>query len=278
MAHAHYPTGLHTVSDANASIEMVDPDTATEWLARNDINRGVRSRKVAQYARDMINGAWRMTGEPVKFTADGRLLDGQHRMYAIIRARVTVPMLVVRGIEPDAQSYMDTGAARTPGDALALKGEEHANTLSAVARIGISIQRGQATGAKATAPSHADVFAWVNANPAIRESIAYGHDRYTRTGPLTASTLGYCHFRLAAIDEDQAMRFLDGVASGANLSVGSPQLAVRDRVFKIREEKRAVRAVDIVAIVFRAWNLWRKGKSTKSIITPQPGSTVPQPR
>lgn len=278
MAHADYPTGLHSVSNANASIEMVDPHTAAEWLQRNDINRGVRPRKVTQYARDMLNDEWRMTGEPVKFTADGRLLDGQHRMHAVIRARVTVPMLVVRGIEPDAQSYMDTGSARTPGDALALKGEEHANTLSAAARIGISIQRGQLAGARANTPSHADVFAWLDAHPSIRESIAYGHDRYTRTGPLTASTLAYCHLRLSAIDEQQATRFLDGVASGANLPVGSPQLAVRDRVFKLREDRRAVRSVDIVAIVFRAWNLWRKGRTTRSVLTPQAGTPVPQPR
>lgn len=257
---------------------MVDPDTAGEWLGRNYTNRSVKPRRVAQYARDMARGDWHMTGEPIKFTADGTMIDGQHRCYAVRRSGATVPMLVVEGLQPDAQSYMDTGTARTAGDALSLQGEGHAGTLAATARLGLAIDRGQKTGTSAPTPSHAEVFDWIEANPTVRDAVAYGHSRNGHDVPFTATTLAYCFFRLSAIDAEDATEFLDGMASGANLSLGSPQLAVRDRAFKIREEKRPVRNVDVAAMVIKAWNTWRKGRATKSVLVPQPGSDVPWPR
>lgn len=273
------PTPIFKLDNhATSAVVMVDPETATEWLGHNDSNRSLRQHRITQYARDMVKGEWHMTGEPIKFAADGTLLDGQHRLHAIRRARMAVPMLVVRGLHSDAQSYMDTGAARTAGDALALRGEPHANTLAAVAKLAIAVDRGNRTGMKMSPSSHAEVFDWIDDNPAVRDAVAYGHSRYSRTGPLTATTLAYCYFRLAVVDQQAAVEFLDGVASGANLPVGSPQLAVRDRVFKTREDQKAVRNIDIVSMVFRAWNTWRKGRTIKSVLLPQPGSEVPRPR
>ncbi|KAF7277615.1 hypothetical protein GWI33_002970, partial [Rhynchophorus ferrugineus] len=81
-----------------AQVETITPDLARQYLAFNTHNRNVRSYRVKGYAADMRDGRWTLNGEAIKFSADGTLLDGQHRLQAVIEADVAVQMLVVRGV------------------------------------------------------------------------------------------------------------------------------------------------------------------------------------
>ena len=67
----------------SASLVYVTPDMAKRWLSKNTGNRPVKKAKVAQYARDMTEGRWEITGEAVKFAQSGRLIDGQNRLHAV---------------------------------------------------------------------------------------------------------------------------------------------------------------------------------------------------
>lgn len=90
-------------------ITDVDPELAERWLARNPNNRNLRRAVVDSYARDMSTGNWVLNGETIKLDVAGRLVDGQHRLSAVVAAEVTVPMIVVRGVDP---GVMDTVDAR----------------------------------------------------------------------------------------------------------------------------------------------------------------------
>src|SRR4051794_31155207 len=105
------------------SIEDVTPAVAADMLAANTKNRTLRRTLVDVYAADMAKGNWQFTGEAVKISTDGVLLDGQHRLEAIVQAGVTVPMLVVRGLPRATQDVMDSGAKRSAADALRLRDE-----------------------------------------------------------------------------------------------------------------------------------------------------------
>lgn len=70
--------------------QEITPDDAAEWLAKNAINRPVRRSAVIQYAADMAAGDWREADAPITRRADGVLLDGQHRLSAIIASGVTI--------------------------------------------------------------------------------------------------------------------------------------------------------------------------------------------
>lgn len=126
---------LPTVAPAlTFDVETITPDIAEAWLGRNTRNRNVKQRKVAQFKRAMKLGEWIVTGEAVKFAFDGRLLDGQNRLTAVVESGVTIRSLVVRGLPSEAQDVMDTGAARTAADALAIHGHANANVLGAAVR------------------------------------------------------------------------------------------------------------------------------------------------
>jgi hypothetical protein len=105
------------------------PALAEAILNNNRLNRPLREGRVEKYARDMAAGRWRMNAETIKLTREGDLLDGQHRMFAVIEAvnlmpkgksLPPIPMMVVEGLDAEVMPTIDTGAARTFADVLTI--------------------------------------------------------------------------------------------------------------------------------------------------------------
>lgn len=115
----------------------VTPQQAEEWLYKNaDFQRKLRDSIVDKYARDMINGQWKLTHQGIAFDTKGRLIDGQHRLAAVVKAGVPVKMLVVRDSPSEAYDHLDLGYGRTAVDVLKAQGEGWiTNELIAVARF-----------------------------------------------------------------------------------------------------------------------------------------------
>lgn len=82
----------------HAEITNVTPLLASSWLERLNVNnRKVSYRVVDKYSRDMSKGDWVLNHQGVAFDKYGHLADGQHRLLAIIKSGVTVPMMVTYG-------------------------------------------------------------------------------------------------------------------------------------------------------------------------------------
>jgi hypothetical protein len=97
------------------AIEQVTPAMATRWLEANTRNRPVQQRRVDQYTRDMQAGNWYLSNDAVAFSTTGQLLNGQHRLWAIIESERTVQLLVVRDLPEESRAVMDLGQKRTAG-------------------------------------------------------------------------------------------------------------------------------------------------------------------
>ena len=72
----------------------IGPADAEVMLARNYGNRKVNEKQVRQYAVDMASGNWRLTHQAIAIGADENLIDGQHRLHAVVKSRSTVAMYV----------------------------------------------------------------------------------------------------------------------------------------------------------------------------------------
>lgn len=236
-----------------SSVETVTPELAQQWLGMNQHNRNLRRAMVDRYARDMESGHWQFTGEAIKFAADGTLLDGQHRLQAVVKAGVTLPMLVVRGLPRESQSVMDTGAKRTAGDALGLHGEKNVALLSAVA--GLVLSDGDRINRSSTT---AEIMAAIDAEPRLRE-IANDILPVLRITFLTRSVAAYAYWRLDKINAADAARFFDSLSSLVGLPEGSPILALHRRLSGSRDSSRGRKyRQETLACIFMAWNAWRR--------------------
>lgn len=120
------------------------PEMAERLLGKNVKNRNVRDKKVAQYARDMVSGNWSFTGNNnIVLGPDGRLLDGQHRLKAVIKAQVTVPMGVFQGVDCADQKSMDQGAKRTFSDVFKLNGIANAALCASASKWLVLLRHGR---------------------------------------------------------------------------------------------------------------------------------------
>ena len=98
-----------------------------------------RQRAIQRYAADMTAGKWLITHQGIAFDEEGNLLDGQNRLWAIVRANVPVKMQVSTGVEGDGKirpmDVIDNGMTRSLGNQLRIShGYSNANEAAALVR------------------------------------------------------------------------------------------------------------------------------------------------
>lgn len=105
--------------------EVITPDRALQLLStRTDNtyvtpsgmpyrNRSVSHARVARYAEDMENGYWEPTHQGIAIDDHGRLIDGQHRLLAVVLSDKPCLFLVCYGVNTDLFWLIDGGWNRS---------------------------------------------------------------------------------------------------------------------------------------------------------------------
>jgi len=246
--------------------EMLTPEVATEYLATNEENRHLRKRAVDMYMRNMEQGEWKVTGETIKFDKNGRLIDGQHRLHAIIRAGAEIPTLVIRGLEPDVQGVIDTNIHRTAGDMLRLTGviQADAYVVASVGRIAIARETGRLNtyGTINASISHTEIAEWLKAN---QDAIAITKKTRAITGKkinAAPSPFAYAMWKLYQVDSWDAERFLEGIAEYKTEGEKDPRTTLI-RAFSASTYSH--RPGVTIGLMFTTWNAWRDKQTLRSL-------------
>lgn len=109
--------------------EVITPETAEEMLTHNTHNyRAISKQIVARYVDEIQGNSWEANGDTIVFSEDGTLLNGQHRLTAVVNAGKPIVSLVVRGV-PDSQIF-DIGRKRNTRIILLSEGYGYANTIT----------------------------------------------------------------------------------------------------------------------------------------------------
>ena len=83
-----------------SGVMYITPDQASKWLANNHTGRRKIPSESERIARAILEGKWVVSGETIIVDSDGRLLDGQHRLEAIVLAGIAVPSVVALNVDP----------------------------------------------------------------------------------------------------------------------------------------------------------------------------------
>lgn len=123
---------------------LITPEMAKNILKRNyKKNRKLNKTRIAKYARDMEKGQWNSSPlEPIGFDEEGRLIQGQHRMMAVIKSGKTVLFYVMNDVPNKDYRVLDSGKARTAGDVLKIP---NAAKLATLAGNIICVEHGNST-------------------------------------------------------------------------------------------------------------------------------------
>ncbi|MFH0241805.1 hypothetical protein ACGRHY_05045 [Streptomyces sp. HK10] len=258
----------------------VSPQLATEWLTRNTNNRPLSKKTVQQLAGQIQRGEWQLTHQGIAFDEDGTLIDGQHRLAAIVKAGITVPLTVTHGVPRTAFTVMDTGRKRTGRDALALAGEANATHLAAALR-GLHLYLhapNSAWSGGTSVTSNDQLLDTLGEHPGIRDALHHGIalNRACRI-TVTAAAIGWYVTTRARADIDQSP-WEDGVVTGARLEPGDPRLTLRNTMLNLaagRAHRRRDDSREHLLYYLKAWNAWVEGRNIK-LLRRSPNETMPR--
>jgi hypothetical protein len=243
---------------ATSRIVEIDPVSAAAILKdRNQGNRPPKPNKVQQFAADMANGRWGLTGDTLKFAPDGRLLDGQNRLAAAVRVNKPFKTHVVFGIDPQLFGRMDIGKPRNAADVLHIAGYKYASTLASALRWAHLLD---------TNPYNRDTlqpdFVLDLARdeyPDIEGFIKYGREinRQFAHPAGQAAALMYKFFKSdAAKAEDFFQAWMKGQRNGKYQIIDTMQALLHSQ--KVNNNGRIHELVR-AAIIIKAWNIFKAG-------------------
>lgn len=260
-------------------LETITPSDAVRLLEHNKENRRLRIHDVRKYARDLAQGRWTLNNDAICITPSGRLINGQHRLEAIVEAGVPMTALVSRDMPDDTQHNMDGGARRTAADALHLTGNQYAHLLASTAKFGVLYTTGRIfRDNREQGVSTAMIREFVDENDDLHAAVEHASQLRSRIDAKpTVMALGV--WLTNRLDLTESAEFWHKLSSRTDQHEGSPILALDDRLRRIRAGRIRTSQRDELFLICRAWNYWRKSQSVTSLQLPvNTAKNFPVPR
>ena len=254
-------------------LETVGPQEASRYLAMNLHNRPLRKRAVDKYAKEMREGRWQLTHQGAAISKSNVLLDGQHKLAAVVQSGIAVSMFITRGLPDSTFSVIDAGTRRTAGDTLQTAGYSNYTHLAAALRIlyvaemmpDHKMWQGSATVVPndlilELAEKHPEAEEWVTVGARVSKALR------TPTAIMCGSILFLAQYG----SSEWVHEFANGLANGENLTGGSPILLCRNWLIRRRELPSARRGAEYdqrstAGIIVKSWNKWVAGETIARI-------------
>lgn len=254
-----------------AAVEKITPDKAVRWLEDTETvseirNRGVSDGNVALFAESMVRGAWEITHQGIALYKVGDkwvVLDGQHRLWAVVKSQVPVMMMVSRfegGKIADAIEMMkafDRGQKRNLGQVLKIsKGIERGSARAAACRYLLAFLRGGGSGdSRHTRIIDSDILDAVERYATDLDwfvTLRRGAGNVFLSAPV-AACLVYAH----SVDQyrDGVEKFGRQLSGGEGIFAGDPALMFREWVLNRGSDnllRRPEGRMHLMRICFRA--------------------------
>lgn len=241
----------------------INPALAEEWLATLNVTRTLAPRRVNTLAEAIIRGEWKFDGNSIKFNTKGELIDGQHRLAAIIQAGATVESLVITNMQDDVIDVIDSGRARSLYDNMKMRGIPNASGTTAILVSLFRYENGTYKPALRsqnwTDATFSQVYARYNEDPEYwRRIYNMGHRIWEGSGAIQSAAGLFYHFALA-LDQEDADHFADQLSLGHGLQENDPAYVLR-RMLAIKNPNRPRRNYQHYAYLVKGWNAYREGR------------------
>lgn len=256
----------------SSRVETITPKKALKYLEANTHNRRVRKKTVNFYARQMREGDWDLTGEPIIFSNEDVLLNGQHRLYACIEANTSFKTFVVRGAPDTSFAKIDQNIPRQAGDIVGREGYTQSVRKAAASRIILSMLEVQDKPAGErpalnTKRSHAETLEFVQGHDELLSegcAIIIKDDGLSICRPPAVFVGLYVAFALK--NRKRAREFFKQIVSGEILERNDPSARLRQLLISSMSQPNVKRKKQwIMAVTIKAWNLFLQDKQVRQL-------------
>lgn len=236
-------------------------------LDHNKVNRPLSDAHVQRIARQIADGKWRFNGDTIKISADGDILDGQHRLWAVCEAKKSVETLIVYGVERDAFATVDTiKKPRSGADILSLCGltRHTRNTATALTWL-LRYQRGVLPNYRDAANriENSDIEAAYRNHPHMVEAV----DRATKVRRLVnPALLGFFYYILYSSNAELAERMMATLESPAGVSMHDPFYRLREWFLSIIERDKSRDPIAVIGLMIKMANAAANGQQVRAAL------------
>lgn len=246
----------------DAKLMKVTPTVAKKWLEKNTNNRKVSIPAVQSLSRALERGDWKIDGAAIRFDRNGFLIDGQHRLTAILETGKSIETFVVTGLDPKAFTTIDQGKKRTVGDVLGIQGEKNSTLLASVLRFIHSYRKQNIHYRLKIGPTHAELNTILREYPSLKNHI---DERDKGLYPLGVSPTNsiFASWLLTSYEPTYAKDFFEKLRSGENLPKGHPVLVLRNLLQRKKGAAEQTPSFHILALIFKAWTKFIRGANVK---------------
>lgn len=256
-------------------VVSISPKQAQEWLSRNDINRPPKESLILYLSKQMDKGLWRLNGETIIISKSGRLLDGQHRLHAVIKSGKTIKSNVCFDVSEDTFDSIDTGRQRSGGDVLSIRGIDNSIRKSSIIRAILLYKRGNmrafgwqlGSGVSkkvkdSTSISNHDILEYMEKNSqSIEEIYQFSVTLWQKVKIISLTQLAIFYYLFSQLDKDKAQNFLNKLILGENISHGDIIGICRRRIENNSHSVKKLPPITITAYIIKTWNAYVLGKT-----------------
>lgn len=241
-----------------AKVIKINSAVAEKLLEKNDGNRTVSPAVVSRYARDMKAGRWKTAGNPINIGPNGKLLNGQHRLLAIISSGVELEAVVVTEDSDEVFDVYDTGRTRGLGQLLQMHGLSNTTAIGGIARLSIMYEMYPSQVWSHNLTTRQEIIGYVSDHRDDLESVipdVNALNTHVRVGKNWYGTVDYLVSQHSKSPQKWA-DFHESVSTGIGLEKGDPRLALRNYFLRKGAPTTLWEQQTYVALGLIAWNRW----------------------
>lgn len=258
-----------TITPADATRLMEQHEDAVRQSGLNSLNRIINDNTVTQYGRDMAEGKWIPNGESVKRCDNGRIVDGQHRLWACIQSQAPFKTAFVNNIPAkDADKVFvttDIGRVKIPSAFLSASGVGYGGIVAPAARL-IMAYKNHKTLTKTHMITTPEIVEFGKKHEHLADSAAFVA-KYQGYAPV--STLCAWHFLMSEKSAEDAAKFIIDLKQGTGLSKGDALYAMRERLIQNKQSRtQKLNSKSVFALGLNIWNDRRRGMKRQVIKNP----------
>jgi hypothetical protein len=254
------------------------PEFAQELLNQlHPHQRRLREYHVNILADAMSKGTFRWTADAIKLDKKMRVVDGQHRLAAIVKSGVTLKDVLVAVLEDDeAIKNIDQGIGRSLGDLLITQGRKPVHrTISGA----IMAEHYDWSGWRRRL-SREDQLRLINDFPYMEECLALRRAAPRRMHILTVGPLSGA-IRAMRANHSASLEFFRAVFSLNPIVYGEPNDWARLLYTWLQQYPKDGKSSSEAFIregawkTLRTWNAWRRSEKLSRLVY-KPGSPMPR--
>ena len=253
----------------------ITSEMAVVMLEANKHNRPLNDQHVKRLCRQIQEGKWIVNGDAIKFADTGDVLDGQHRLWAVIYAKMPIRTLVVRGIPNKAFATIDTlRKTRSAADMLYLRGM---TKYRQVAAGGLSwmIRYERGVIEEWHAPQNRIENSDIEKAFEHHSAIAHAAERASQLKYVhTPSMLCFLYYVIAQQSDAVANRMMDTLNDATSATQDDPFFLLR--AYMIARQKKPKDPVMTIALAFKAANAIARRRKLQALLWRRQGA-VPEP-